>query len=292
MHNRARGFRICIRVRTSSARVLAGVFARVLACAAVLCSAATVSAAQKVVRAEAWLARVPPPPVSAEAAYAQWIDASDGLKPGPEFEKVRDGIKSEVLSLSRTVDRPAGAQGPMSRHDQVLMGRISAFPGTAAVLQNIQAARTAQTALTQKWNAELRALEERRLRDRGALPACRNEAGAPSQLAIREVELAYVQQRIDLAAHYLEQFQPVLQQMIAAVAPRIRHGDAVIGAWEELQNPGAQAQLAPVARTAEADALLDVGQVQDLIQGISKLAARPLAERKAVGRVYAQAKGC
>jgi hypothetical protein len=32
--------------------------------------------------------------------------------------------------------------------------------------------------------------------------------------------------------------------------------------------------------------------VQELIQGISKLAARPIAERKAIGRVYAQAKGC
>jgi len=31
-------------------------------------------------------------------------------------------------------------------------------------------------------------------------------------------------------------------------------------------------------------------QVQDFIQGISKLAARPAADRKAIGRVYAQAK--
>jgi hypothetical protein len=231
-------------------------------------------------------------PTSAEAAYAQWIDASGGLKPGPELEKVRDGIKSQVLLLSRTVERPAGTQGPASRHDQVLMGRISVFSGTAGVLQNIQAAHTAQAALTQKWNAELHALEQRRLLDRGALPACHNEAGAPSQLAIREVELAYVQQKVALAAHYLEQFQPVLQQMLAAVSPRIRHGDAVMTAWEELQNPGAQAQLAPVARAAEADALLDVGQVEDFIQGISKQAARPVADRKAIQRVYAQAKGC
>lgn len=131
--------RICIFVRTSAARVLV--------CAAVLCSAAAVSAAQKVLPAEAWLARLPPLPATAEAAYAQWIDASAAaLKPGPQFEKVRDGIKSEVLLLSRTVERPTGIQGPGSRHDQVLMGRISVFSGTAGVLQNIQAARTAQAA--------------------------------------------------------------------------------------------------------------------------------------------------
>ena len=263
-----------------------------LVCAAVVCSAAVVSAAQKVVPAEAWLAGVPPLPTTAEAAYAQWIDASDGLKPGPQFEKVRDGIKSEVLLLSRAVERPAGAQGPVSRHDQVLMGRISVFSGTAAVLQNIQAAHTAQAALTQKWNAELHALEQRRLLERGALPACRNEAGTPSQLAIRDVELAYAQQKIALAGHYLEQSQPVLQQMLAAVSPRIRHGDSVMAAWEDLQNPASQAQLAPPARAAEADALLDVGQVEDFVQAISKQAARPVADRKAIERVYAQAKGC
>jgi hypothetical protein len=266
--------------------------ARVLVCAALLCSAAVVSAAQRVVPAEAWLARLPPLPPTAEAAYALWIDASDGLKPGPQLEKVRDGIKSEVLLLSRAVEAPTGAQGPASRHDQVLMGRISAFSGTAEVLQNIQAARAAQAALIQKWNAELQALEQRRLNDRGALPACHNEAGAPSQLAIRNVELAYIQQKAALAAHYLEQFQPIQQQLLAAVSPRIRHGDAVMAAWEDLQNPVARAQVAPVARAAEADALLDVVQVADFIQAVSKQAARPVADRKAIERVYAQAKGC
>jgi len=267
--------------------------ARVLICAAVVCSAAAMSATQRVVPAEAWLARLPPLPTTSEAAYAQWIDASGGLKPGPEFEKVRDGIKSEALLLSRTVERPTGIQAPVSRHDQVLMGRISVFSGTSTVLQNLQAARTAQTALTQKWSADLHALEQRRLRERGALPACHNEAaGAPSQLAIREVELAYVEQKTALAAQYLQQFQPVLQQTLAAVSPRIMHGDAVMQAWEELQSPGAQAQLAPLARASEADALLDVGLVQDFLQAVSKLAARPVADRKAIGRVYAHAKGC
>jgi len=266
--------------------------ASVLICAAVVCSAAAVSAMQRVVTAESWLARLPPLPASAEAAYAQWTDAGDGLKPGPEFEKVRDGIKSEVLLLSRIVEHPDGVQGPVSRHDQVLTGRIAAFSGTATVLQNIQAARTAQAALTQKWNADLQSLEQRRLRERSALPACHNEASAPSQLAIRDVELAYVEQKTALAAQYLQHFQPVLQQLLAAVSPRIRHGDTVMQAWEELQSPGAQAQLAPLARGSEADALLDVGLVQDLVQAASKLAARPVADRKAIGRVYAHAKGC
>jgi hypothetical protein len=259
---------------------------------AALCSAAVVCAAQKVIPAEAWLARLPSLPATSEAAYAQWSDISGVLKPGPELEKIREGLKSEVLSLSRPLESP-GTQGSLSRHDQVLSGRIAVFPGTAVVLQGIQAARTSQAALTQKWNADLQALEQRRLRERGALPACHNEAGAtPSQLQIREVELAYAQQKTTLAAQYLQQFQPLLQQLLSAVSPRIAHGDAVMGAWEGLQSPGALPQLAPVARGAEANALLDVGLVQNFIEAVSKVAARPVADRKAIERVYALAKGC
>jgi len=265
---------------------------RVLVFTAALGSAAAVFAAQKLLPAENWLARVPPPPATAEAAYAQWTDTGGTLKPAPELEKIREGIKSQVLVLSRVSQPPPGGSGPLSRHDQVLIGRITAFPDTARVLQTIQAARTAQAGLIQKWNSELHTLEQRRLRDRGALPACHNVAGAPSQLAIRDVELAYVQEKISIAAQYLEQFKPVFQQMLAAVSPRIEHGDTVMEAWNGLRNPGAQAQFAAVARSAETDALLDVGLLQEFIQGVSKLAARPIADRNALGRVYAHAKGC
>jgi hypothetical protein len=268
--------------------------AQVLVFAAVLSSAAAAFAAQKTLPAQAWLARLPPPPATAEAAYAQWTDTSGTLKPAPQIEKIREGIKSEVLVLSRASQPPTGAAGPLSRHDQVLAGRISAFPDTARVLQNIQAARTAQSGLIQKWNADLHTLEQRRLHDRSALPACHNEAGvpAPSQLAIRDVELAYVREKISIAAQYLEQFKPVFQQMLAAVSPRMEHGDTVMDAWEGLRSPGAQAQFARIAHASESDALLDVVLLQEFIQGVSKLAARPIADRNALGRVYAHAKGC
>jgi len=266
--------------------------ARVLVCAALLAGAGAAFAAPKLLPAADWLSQVPSLPTSSEAAYAQWNDASDGLRPGPAFEKIREGIKSEVLILSRAMQPPVGARSQLSRHDQDLVERITVFPDTARVLQNIQAARTAQAALVQQWNAQLHALEQHRLSERSALPACHNEVGAPSQLSIRDVELSFVQQRISIAAQYLEQFKPVLQQLLAAVSPRIHHGDAVMGAWEGLHSAGAQAQLEPVAHSAESAALQDVGLVQDFVQEVSKLAARPIAERKALGRVYAQAKGC
>jgi hypothetical protein len=268
--------------------------AQVLIYAALLCSAiGTPAAVQRLLLAEVWLARVPALPATSEAAYAQWNDASGGLRPGPEFEKVRDGIQSEVLSLSRPPQATTGTQGgALSKHDQALASKITVFPDTTRTLQNIQAARAAQATLMQDWQAELHRLEQRRVLERGALPACHNETGAPSQIAIREIELAYVQQRITTAAHYLEQFRPLVQRMLAAVSARIAHGDKTMQAWQDLRDPAAQAQFAPVARAAESDALLDVGLVQDFIQDISKVAARPIAERKALGRVYADAKGC
>jgi hypothetical protein len=214
------------------------------------------------------------------------------LKPGPESVEVSEGIRGEVLSLSRPVQPPIGAVRPPSAHDQDLLQQISVFSDTAAVLQKIQAARTTQAETLQKWRAELNALEQRRVLARGALPACHNEAGAPSQAAIRDVEQSFSQQKTEIAVRYLAEFQPLLEQLLAAVAPRIEHGDAVMSAWSKLRNPAKKAELAPVAHGSQNDALLDVALVQSYIQEVSKPAARAIAERKALERVYSNARGC
>jgi hypothetical protein len=214
------------------------------------------------------------------------------LKPGAASDQVSDGIKAEVLSLSRPVQPPIGSGGPLSAHDQVLTGKISVFPDTAAVLQKIQAARAAQAALLQKWHADLNALEQHRVQARGALPSCHNEAGTPSQASIRDVEQSFSQQKIEIAVRYLAQFQPLLEQLLVAVSPRIEHGDTVLDAWTKLRGQSKKAELAPIAHGSESDALLDVALVQNSIQDVSKLAARSISERNALGRVYANAKGC
>jgi hypothetical protein len=265
--------------------------AKVLACMAALCSAVGAASPQPM-SAAAWLSEVPPLPATADAAHAQWVDVSGGLKPGPAYERVSEGIKAEVLTLSRPMQAAVGSEGPVSAHDRALIEKISVFSDSAGVLPKIQVARTAQAALLQKWHAELNALEQRRLLARSALPACHNDAGAPSQAAIRDVEQSFLQQKIEIGVRYLGQFRPLVDQVLAAVSPRIEHGDAAMAAWTQLRNPVKKAELAPVARGAESDALLDVALVQSYIQDISKLAARPVAERNAVGRVYAQAKGC
>jgi hypothetical protein len=220
------------------------------------------------------------------------VDISGSLKPGPASDQLSDGIKAEVLSLSRPVPPPAGSGGPLSAHDKALIETISVFPDTAAVLQKIRAARTAQAALLQTWHAELNALEQRRVQARGALPACHNEGGAPSQAAIRDVEQSFSQQKIEIAVRYLAQFQPLVDQLLVAVSPRIEHGDTVMDAWTQLRSQARKAELAPVAHGSESDALLDVSLVQGYIQEVSKLAARPISERNALGRVYTHAKGC
>jgi hypothetical protein len=243
--------------------------------------------------AKAWLSQVPPLPATADAAYSQWVDVSGNLQPGPASDQVSEGIKAEVLSLSRPVQPPSARPGgSLSVHDESLVQAISVFPDPSAVLQKIQAARTAQAALLQRWRADLSALEQRRIQARGALPACHNEVGTPSQTAIRDVEQSFSQQKIAIAARYLAQFQPLLDQLIAAVAPRIEHGDTVMDAWNKLRNPGKKAELAPLAHGSENDALLDVALIQSSIQEVSKQAARPISERNALGRVYAHAQGC
>jgi hypothetical protein len=267
--------------------------ARMLVFLLALCDTAAGAAATKPMTAQAWLAAVPPLPSTAEEAHAQWTDSGGTLKPGPAFERVSDGIRTQVTVLSRpTQGGGGGTRGSLSAPDQALVAQITVFPSAATVLQNIQATRAAQAALVQKWRAELNALEQHRLQERGALPACHNEAGAPSQLAIRDVERSYAQRKIAIAARYLAQFHGLVTQMKLAVAPRIEHGDAAMAAWAHLHDAGIKAQLAPLARGAATDALQDVGLVQNFIQDTSLLAARPVADRNALERVYAQAAGC
>ena len=286
MHNRARGLCIRIRMRMKSARVLA--------CAVVLCSTVE-GAAPTSMSAQAWLSRVPPLPATADAAYAQWVDISGVLKPGPASDQVNDGILrpgAEPLPPGATAGRLAPGV-PYSARDKALLEKVSVSPDTGAVLQKIQAAQTAQGALLQKWHAELNALEQRRVQARGALPACHGEAGTPSQAAIRDVEQSFSQQKIEIAVHYLAQFQPLLDQLLTAgftSYPARRRGHGRLE--RRLRSPARKAELAPVAHGAEIDALLDVSLIQKFIQDVSKLAARPISERNALGRVYAHAKGC
>lgn len=263
-----------------------------LVCAIALCSAVAFAASSVRMSAQEWLAKVPPLPATAETAYAQWLDVSGGLAPNAAAQKVTDGIKNEALSLARPIEPPTGQGGPPSARDQALEAKIQVFADTGAVLQKIRAAQTDQAALLQKWHAELNALEQRRVLARSALPACHNETGMPSQAAVRDIELGFSKEKIEIALHYLADFQPRVDKLLAAVSPRIAHGDATLSAWEKLGSPFKRAELAPVARGAESDALGDVALLQSYIQQVSKLAARSISERNALQRVYANAKGC
>jgi hypothetical protein len=242
--------------------------------------------------AQSWLEALPPLPATAEEAYAQWTDTSGNLKPGPAQERIAAALKAQILLLERPVEPTPTSGGPVSAKDRALAAQITVFPDSAGLQPSIQAARNMQVSLEQKWRSDAANIEQHRLADRSALPACHNEAGAPSPLSIREVEERYAQQKVALAERYLAQFQPALQQLKATVIPRVQHGDTALAAWLQLRNAGLKTQLAPLARGAQSNALLDVGLVQTYSEEVSKLAARAAADKKALERVYAQAKGC
>lgn len=265
--------------------------ARVLACAFALCSAVGM-AAPTLMSAQDWLSQVPALPATAEAAYAQWNDVSGVLSPSAAAEKVSKGLEARARLLSREVEQPHGSAGPVSAHDRALADTIVAFPDTSAVAQKVRTAQSEQASVLQKWHAELNSLEQRRVQARGALPACRNGAGTPSQASIRDVEQAFAEEKTEIAVRYLADFQPRLERLLADVSPQIAHGDSLFSAWSKLGNPVKKAQLTPTVRFDELTALADVGLIQAYIQEVSKLAARSIAERNAMQRVYADAKGC
>src|SRR5579871_5390970 len=205
MHNRTSGLYLCIRMRVKPALLLT--------CALLVCTA--VRGAPSVPSgAQGWLSRVPSLPATTEAAYAQWVDVSGRLTPGPESNAVAAGIKAELLVLARPVESPAGSNNTLSAHDEALIPKISVFPASAGIQQKIQAAQKAQASLLQAWRNELNALEQQRIEARGALPACHNEAGTPSQLSIRDVERTFSDQKKEIAVHYLAQFQPLVEQLL------------------------------------------------------------------------------
>jgi hypothetical protein len=249
-------------------------------------------AAQQTWSAQEWLAALPPLPATAQEAYALWSDLGDTLKPAAGQDRITDALKDRSESLQLPLEPAPGADRPVSEKDRALAAQISVFGDEAKVEQQLEAIHAAQLALEQRWRNESADIEVRRVQERGALPACHNDAGPPSQLAIRAVEEKYTQQKIALAEHYLVEFETVLEQLKTALRPRIVHGDTAFAAWMQLHSSGLKSQLAPLARNAESGAIEAVKTVEAFIQEVSKPAAQTIADKRALERVYAKATGC
>ena len=230
------------------------------------------------------------PQMQQQMAMAQQMQQQYGSPEGQA--KLRSMSPAQLMAMAQQMQPQPMASGPVSDHDQALMGRIGAYPGTAQLQTDIQKVRNAEIALEQQWQNDREAIDKQEAQARAALPICHDEAGEPSSLALKGVALKYADLRITLASRYLPKFQALATQMRTTVLPRIDYGDSAMAAWAQLENPAMKQQVAAMARGAQSAGLADVALVQAFIEDPSKKAAQTVADRKMAERTYADARGC
>jgi len=230
------------------------------------------------------------PQVQQQMAMAQQMQQMYGSPEGQA--KLRSMSPAELMAMAQQMQPPQTASGPISAHDQALVRRIGPYPGTVQVEQDVQKLRSQEIALEQQWNAEAEAIGKQEQAAESALPICHNEAGEPSDIAVREVRLSYASKSIDLANKYLPKFEPLVQQLRATLGQRIDYGDDAMVAWSQIQSPTYKQQMSTAAHGAENTGLGDVGLMESFIKDPSKKAAQAVADKKNIERVYANAKGC
>ncbi len=244
-----------------------------------------------------WLAQVPALPTDANAAYEQWTDDGQGtLKPGQAFQTVDQGINSTIADMfqGNSMQPQSNMPGAVSPGDQQLLQKIGggAYPGQAQVMVDVMKLQMQVNTLQSQWDQDVNALVPQKDAQIRALPECPGEAGLPSGLEVEKVELQFADQRISIASKYLGQIVPIVGSMRAAVMPQIDYGDDALAAWTQISDPGLKQQVSASARGAEQQSLGQVGIVEQLVEQVSSKAAQAVADKKAIQKKYANARGC
>lgn len=230
------------------------------------------------------------PQMQQQMAMAQQFQQQFGSTEGQA--QLRSMTPAQLMAMAQQMQPAAVMSGPLSPQDQERMRRIGVYPDTSQLMADVQMIRNEAIALEGQWQSERQAIDRQESQARAALPVCHNEAGEPSEIAVRDVERQYGDARVQLATRYLGKFQALADQMKAAVLPGIDYGDAAMVAWSQIGNAAMKQQMATIARGAYNSALGDVGIYSAFIQDPVKQAAQAVADRKQVDVTYASAKGC
>jgi hypothetical protein len=242
----------------------------------------------------AFLARVPGLPANAQAAYAMWNDRNGDLTIGAPFKALEADLQKTMTTGMPGQDAGAPQMGAaaVSPGDIALTKQIQFYPATVQIMQKTVAIQNASAALQAQWDKDAAALATAEAAERARLAVCHGEAGEPSDLAVKSVALNYAGKAIALADSYLPKFIGLAVQYRQTIAPEVAYGDNAAASWQKISNPGLKAQTVVLARGAESSALNDVARYLAFVEGISKKAARTVAGREGVERLYANAKGC
>jgi len=231
-----------------------------------------------------------------QMAAAQKLQQQYGTPEGQAALKnmTPDQLMKLAQQMSSQINPGAMAPHAVSPEDQVQLRKIGGgvYQGHAQVIGDVTAVNTEAVKLQEEWDAAAAPLAAQEAAQEQKLPVCRGEAGEPSEQAVDSLRIQFANKRIALAGEYLPKFAPLVGKMRAALLPEIDFGDDAIAAWTAIQDPGLKQQMSATAHGAENGSLADVGMLETLIKNTSEKAARTVAEKKALEKQAASAKGC
>jgi hypothetical protein len=200
----------------------------------------------------------------------------------------------QLMALAQQMMPQNTGPHTVSPEDQVQLQKINGgvYSGHAQVVESITSIGKESQTIYAQWDAEAAPLVAQETAAEQRLPVCPGEASIPSDLEVSKVKLEYADKKIAIADRYLSKFQPLVDKMKVAVMPEIDFGDDAIAAWTRIQDPGMKQQVSASAHGAEQTGFGDAGTVEGLIKNASEKAAQTVADKKAIQKKYADAKGC
>jgi hypothetical protein len=202
----------------------------------------------------------------------------------------------QLLALSQQM-MPQGANmapGIVSPEDQALLQKMNngVYSGNQQVVADVLAINKQAQSIEAQWDAEVAPLVAQEQAAIQKLAVCPGEASIPSDQEVSKVKLEYADKRIAIAGDYLSKFESLANKMKVTVQPVIDFGDDAIAAWSQIQSPALKQQTSAMAHGAQAQSFGAVGQVEAFIRNLSRKAAQTVADKKAIQKQYADAKGC
>jgi hypothetical protein len=202
----------------------------------------------------------------------------------------------QLMALSQQM-MPQGANmapGIVSPDDAALVQKLNngVYEGQQQVLADVLAINKQAQTIEAQWDAEVAPLVAQAQAAIQKLAVCPGEASIPSDQEVSKVKLEYADRRITIAGNYLSKFESLANKMKVTVQPEIDFGDDAIAAWSQIQSPALKQQTSAMAHGAEAQSFGAVGQVEAFIRNLSEKAAQTVADKKAIQKQYADAKGC
>ena len=240
----------------------------------------------------ALLAKMPPGPADAPAAYAQWKDDQGSLTYGPLVAALRKELQ-DASDASNTPPPTLGPEVQPSQSDIALANTIGPY-ADATLPGRIDGLMNKVGALDRAWLAEETKLNAERAAAFQAIKPCpEDKAGNLRPVAsLQAVADHYSEMRFALARTYLAKFTALQAQLFAMIKPEAAHIDAIIADWKKLPNSFMKSSLYHAVSNNYAVAVSHVSEVLALETIGSRRAAQSVADKGAVDRKLKLATPC